>query len=176
MVNIQLLRVQNVVYKILQIFSRVFEFALAEFCAKFTKINAPRIFPLLQYIIVVMWNRSWCYFLSGLFDHCPSFQEVSFSKAGNAIWGAGKSSLIHHRQIQTHTNIHMCVNAFLKVVWHMCRHSCALFHGSGHQCQILDFDWVWNTIATVVDIEWHEMRPWSLCNSSAGGLSHRRIL
>ena len=35
-------------YKISQIFSRVFEFALAEFCAKFAKINALRIFPLLQ--------------------------------------------------------------------------------------------------------------------------------
>ena len=41
MANTQLLRVQ--------IFSPVFEFALAEFCAKFTKINLPRIFPLLQY-------------------------------------------------------------------------------------------------------------------------------
>ena len=37
-------------YKILQIFSRVFEFALAEFCVKSVKINAPRIFPLLQYV------------------------------------------------------------------------------------------------------------------------------
>ena len=35
-------------YKISQIFSRVFEFALAEICAKFTKINVPWIFPLLQ--------------------------------------------------------------------------------------------------------------------------------
>ena len=40
-------------YKISQIFLRVFEFALAAFCAKFTKINAPQIFPLLQY---GMWN------------------------------------------------------------------------------------------------------------------------
>ena len=36
-------------YKISQIFSRVFEFVLAEFCVKFAKINVPWIFPLLQY-------------------------------------------------------------------------------------------------------------------------------
>ena len=37
-------------YKTSQIFSQVFEFALAEFCAKFTKINVPQILPLLQYM------------------------------------------------------------------------------------------------------------------------------
>ena len=47
MVNTQLLCVQNV-HTISQIFSRVFEFALAEFCAKSAKINVPQIFPLLQ--------------------------------------------------------------------------------------------------------------------------------
>ena len=36
--------------KILEIFLRVLEFALAEFCAKYAKINVPRIFPFLQYI------------------------------------------------------------------------------------------------------------------------------
>ena len=40
--------------KISQIFLRVFEFALAEFCAKFAKINVPRIFPLLQYFTISM--------------------------------------------------------------------------------------------------------------------------
>ena len=39
-------------FNTLQIFSRVFEFALAEFCAKCAKINVPRIFPLLQYLVV----------------------------------------------------------------------------------------------------------------------------
>ena len=34
------------------IFSRVFEFALAEFGTKFAKMNAPQIFPLLQCIKV----------------------------------------------------------------------------------------------------------------------------
>ena len=48
------------------------------------------------------------------------------------------------------------------------------FPFKGKYCQILDFDWVWNTIATVVDIEWHEMRPWSLWNSSAGGFWHKK--
>ena len=33
------------------IFSRVFEFALAEFCAKFMKMNAPWILPRLQYLV-----------------------------------------------------------------------------------------------------------------------------
>ena len=37
-------------YRISQTFSRVFEFALAEFCLKFAKINAPRILPRLQYL------------------------------------------------------------------------------------------------------------------------------
>ena len=37
-----------------QIFSRVFEFALAELCAKFAKINVPQIFPLLQYSLNIL--------------------------------------------------------------------------------------------------------------------------
>ena len=45
--------VQNVHTKYLQIFSRVLEFTLTEFCAKSAKINVPRLFPLLQY-----WLRS----------------------------------------------------------------------------------------------------------------------
>ena len=38
-------------YKILQIFLRVFKFALAEYCVKFAKINAPQILRCLQYSI-----------------------------------------------------------------------------------------------------------------------------
>ena len=50
MVNTQLLRVQNVhtKYCILQIFSRVFWIRACWICAKYAKINVPRIFPLLQ--------------------------------------------------------------------------------------------------------------------------------
>ena len=49
MVNTQLFTCPKCAYKILQIVSRVFDFALAEFCAKFAKINAPRLLPRLQY-------------------------------------------------------------------------------------------------------------------------------
>ena len=50
MVNTQLLHVQNVHTKYRKFFLQVFEFALAEFCAKVAKINAPRILPRLQYV------------------------------------------------------------------------------------------------------------------------------
>ena len=50
-------------YKISQIFSQVFEFALTEFCVKFAKINVPQIFPLLQYVITKH-NAHVSYFLS----------------------------------------------------------------------------------------------------------------
>ena len=54
MVNTQLLRVKNMHTKCCKYFCGVFEFALAELCAKFAKINVPQIFPLLQYSLNIL--------------------------------------------------------------------------------------------------------------------------
>ena len=51
--------------KISQIFLRVFEITLAEFCAKFDKINVPRIFPPLQYLVFI----SCMYHTCGMYAH-----------------------------------------------------------------------------------------------------------
>ena len=50
-------------YKMSQIFSRVFEFALHEFSAKFAKINAPQILPRLQYVMfnLSLLSHSWSF-------------------------------------------------------------------------------------------------------------------